>query len=105
MCIKMRFLWHVTDVAEKFRPISAHILSLEKDLARGRVDQPREHLDRRALPRSVRSQIAQDLSWLDREADTVHNRNTVVPLHELSNLEHGLSRHQRCPKCSTIGGI
>ncbi len=49
----------------------------------GRIEEAREHLERRRLPRSVRPEESDDLARIDAEGDAVHREHfAIAALHD-----------------------
>ena len=57
------------------------------DRAGRRGDQAEQHLDRRRLPGSVRTEQAKDFARLDRKGDTVHGGKIAEPLTQIRGLK------------------
>ena len=84
----MRLLGDVADAALEGFEIAAHVLAVEKDVARGGLQQTGEHLDGGALPGAVGSEVAENFAGLDLEADAIHRGHASVVLGKLADFEH-----------------
>jgi len=68
--VKVRALGHETESSSTAR--IGHRDTVDRGVARGRKDQPREHLDGRRLARAVGPDEAEDLAFFHVEIDAAH---------------------------------
>src|SRR6185295_17036169 len=64
------------------------ILAVESNRAGARVQEADDHVDGRALARSVRPEISEDFSSVHREADAVNGEQRAVALRQSARFEH-----------------
>src|ERR1700690_1550103 len=88
MQIQIRFFWNVADLADEVRVTAANSNSVVTDLAFRWRDQPDEHFDRGAFPRTVRTEIADYLTTGNTEADVLHRWNSAIPLRQVHDFQH-----------------
>src|SRR5206468_3231891 len=67
------------------------VLPVEDDAARVGSDEPRDEVEQRGLPRSVRADDAQDLPSVEIEGDIVDGRDATERSREIIDLKHGCS--------------
>src|SRR5262245_1914203 len=82
-------LRHIAKAPTKRDRVAPDVLVFEEDCAIGGFEQPREHLRGRALPGSIRPEIADHFAGFDLETHIVHGGNPEEPFHEVSCFEHG----------------
>ena len=70
----------------------AHVLALEEDLARGRLDQPRQAADQRGLARTGQAHDDEDLAGRDVEGDVADGGGASGPVLQLGAGEPASSR-------------
>ena len=101
--IEVRFLGDVADAPLEGFHVLHDVLAVKQDLALRRLDETGEHLDRGALPGAVRSEIAENLAGLDREADAVHDGDSAVALFEVAYFQHGFFGRRGTGGSSRVG--
>src|SRR5439155_24472016 len=75
----------------------------DRRLPLGRLQQPAQHPDRGRLPRTVRSEQAEDLTLLDAELELPDGRQGSEPPGEVAGLDRSLRHGKRVS--SSVSGI
>jgi hypothetical protein len=86
--IEVGFLGDIAEAALKALQVAADILAVEEHASAGGFQQSGEHLDGGAFAGTVGTEIAQDLTGTDGEADTIHSRGTDEGLGKIEGFEH-----------------
>ena len=88
-------LGHVSDAALVGNRIVGAADSRERDGTGGRLEQPDDQIDRRALAGSIGPQVADDLTGMEIEAHPIEREQAAIPLRQPARLEHGRYRRPR----------
>src|SRR5207342_3241705 len=96
--VELRGLDEPGDAFERPPAHADRVATEEPGVARRRPDQAEEHPKRRRLAGPVRTQVAVDVTGVDREVDAVNRGEVAVPLDEAARLDRpfrgGSRRHQ-----------
>src|SRR5262249_44378240 len=68
-------------------------LTLEDDIARGRGNNPAEHVEERSLAGAVGTDHTEDLAGAHLQADIVHRREAGEPPRKVTDLQHRSVRY------------
>ncbi len=90
MRVEGGLLGDVSDAALVGDRIVGRTDSRERDVAGGRLEQPDDQVDRRALAGSIGPQVADDLTGMEIEAHPIEREQAAIPLRQPARLEHGL---------------
>jgi hypothetical protein len=87
--IKIGFLRHVPDPPLVALGVVVESATEERQGSARGFEQADDHVDRRALPGSVRAEIPQNLARGDIEADVVDGEQRLIALCEVVRFKHG----------------
>ncbi len=88
MRVEMRLFRHVTHALLVRDQVGLNALAVEQDLARGRLDEPGDHLHGGGLAGAVRTQVTGDLAGARREANVVDGGDAEEMLGNVAKFEH-----------------
>jgi hypothetical protein len=104
--VEMWLLWNVSDAALVPDGIVRHEPPVEPQRAGAWVDEADDRVDGRALARTVRAQITQDLATTYLEIDAVEREKCTVSLCQSTCFQHGFTKSEmRRQKSEVSTGI
>ena len=88
MRVKMRLFGHVAHALLVGDQVALDGFAVEKDLARGRLDQAGDHFHGGGFAGAVRPQVAGDFARAGGEADVVHGGDAGKSLGDVAQFKH-----------------
>src|SRR4029453_1762847 len=86
--VQVRLFGYVADSPLTANRILGHADAVEMEQSGARLEEADDHVDGRALTRSIRPQVAEDFPAADLEADLVDREKAAVPPREPPRLKH-----------------